>query len=773
MNSDTQPPYRVVPPSRRRDKPILSCTLCRRRKLKCDRQHPCKACMDRGLSLSCSYAPNSTGTRQGSKATPNVHDRIDQLEKLVTSLMHAQDNAHESPGGRAQDTDSFTLTPTSHVLPSDPDLASNSDMAVEIAGTPDKVKIANDETRYTNSGHWTSILDGIAELKDELDQIPTSAQPRDRRSELQGPDLLFGRHHHATREEILIDIPSRAEADKLVATYFFAMEMGPALLHRPTFLKAYEKFWECPSEPSVMWLGLLFAILCVASRFQSTVDTADNAVDASISALATARIDRYREKIVQCLILADYSKCPQYTIETLLLYFVAEYFRSLDCQFGTWIVVGMIVRISFRMGYHRDPSRFPEISVFQGEIRRRVWSMIVQLDLISSSQVGLPRMIQKSMYDTQEPRNLRDEDLDPDLKELPPSRPESEYTAMLYALARIRVLDVFGHIMDITNSATQPAYQDILLLDARLRDVYKNMPPSIQALRLKDFVWTGDDLDVRRLFLNLNFLKAQIMLHRPFLILGRTDARYEYSRNTCINAALEVLEFQRLLNSHLLTRSWSTKFRLWSVSWKLSSLVNHDFLLATTVLALDLHRDLTSPLPVLAEDHNSRVRFQSGKPMRAEIVKALTDTYDIWVEACEKSREAQKVTAAVRMVLMKSNPEFAQEHMSATEGEKVPSKMSKLWSLTLFSESATGWSDTNSYDQNFEDLLQPPAMEDWTNNIPANAFSGFGNPNSALPFPEAGLNPSMDVGGDFGWGVMETDFVFPAYERYLQGSHSS
>jgi hypothetical protein len=33
MSSDGQPPQqRIVPPSRRRDKPILSCVLCRRRK---------------------------------------------------------------------------------------------------------------------------------------------------------------------------------------------------------------------------------------------------------------------------------------------------------------------------------------------------------------------------------------------------------------------------------------------------------------------------------------------------------------------------------------------------------------------------------------------------------------------------------------------------------------------------------------------------------------------------------------------------------------------
>jgi hypothetical protein len=32
----------------------------------------------------------------------------------------------------------------------------------EVPSTPDRVKINNDTTTYTNSGHWTSILDGVS-----------------------------------------------------------------------------------------------------------------------------------------------------------------------------------------------------------------------------------------------------------------------------------------------------------------------------------------------------------------------------------------------------------------------------------------------------------------------------------------------------------------------------------------------------------------------------------------------------------------------------------
>lgn len=143
MSSDSQ--TRIVPPSRRRDKPIVSCILCRRRKLKCDRQQPCKTCINRGLALSCTYVRN-VPVAEETKAPHSVHDRIDQLEKLVTTLMTGKDVIQASPATPAM------------AHPQHP----NEDNDAEIPNTPDRVRFTGDTTSYTNSAHWTSILDGVS-----------------------------------------------------------------------------------------------------------------------------------------------------------------------------------------------------------------------------------------------------------------------------------------------------------------------------------------------------------------------------------------------------------------------------------------------------------------------------------------------------------------------------------------------------------------------------------------------------------------------------------
>ncbi|KAF2278074.1 uncharacterized protein EI97DRAFT_432150 [Westerdykella ornata] len=638
MNSDGQPPHRVVPPSRRRDKPVLSCSLCRRRKLKCDRQQPCQSCVQRGLSLACTYVQRDVG--HGSKAAPeSVHDRIDQLERLVTALMEGKRNVHSS-----------SPAVSSPFLPLDEDNSTK-----EIGGTPDRVNLGDDATSYESSGHWTNILDGITELREELDRIAATEKQVDRAEvDISGPDLLFGRQRHLTKSEILAAVPPRSEADELVITYFASMDMAPIALHRPSFMQEYNRFWERPFDTPVMWLGLLFSIFATATRFRVVLDNPDRLCTHAEFSLYSARMDLYREKAVHCLILANYSNCPPYTIEALLLYFVTEYFRFQDAQFGIYVLVAIIVRLAFRMGYHREPSRFPNISVFQGEMRRRAWVMIVQLDLITSTQFGLPRMIQPSMYDVKEPRILNEEDLNPDMGELPPSRSGSEPTLMLYVLVRNRLLQLFSRITDLTASLTHPPHSEVLKLDQEIQIMHENLPPSVRAISVRDFDNADSTHAMWGLFLGLSFLRAKLMVHRPFLLLGRADARFQYSRITCLTTALELLEFQRKLDieSRPGGRLWTVKWRLWSSSWRFSSIVNHDFLLATTVLSVDLDKDLTSTSPVSPSAGQS---LELGSPTQAEIVTALTNAYTIWKGQSEHSREARKAAAAVRLVLRKAS----------------------------------------------------------------------------------------------------------------------
>ncbi|KAF1928492.1 uncharacterized protein M421DRAFT_147752 [Didymella exigua CBS 183.55] len=669
MSSDST--TRVVPPGRRRDKPIVSCTLCRRRKLKCDRQSPCKTCVDRGLALSCTYV-RSAPTVQEPKVPHSVHDRIDQLEKLVTSLMGSKEVNHG--------------TPTTPAMPH----LQHFDEDAEIPNMPDRVRFTGDTTSYTNSAHWASILDGISELREHLDEIPSTAHARDDTStEVPGPEILFGRQRHASKQELLAALPPRTEADQLISTFFASMETSPNLVHKPTFLKEYEKFWNQPFETPVMWLGLFFSILALGAQFQSGLEDHGAVLSGGATlSLFTARIDFYREKLVQCLILANYAKCPPYTVETLIMYFGNEYLRSVDSQFSMSILVGIVVRIAFRMGYHREPSRFPDIPPFRAEMRRRTWLLVMSLDLATSSQVGLPRIIQPFMCDTREPSNLLEEDLHEDILELPPPRPETELTSSLYTVVLTRVRLAHARVMDLMNSTSQPPYREVMELDAMFREVYAQLPDCAKSIPGEDFDETLSPASMRRCYLGLSFLKSELQLHRPYLLLGRTDPSYDYSRRVCLNAATEMLGFQKRVESEMRPggKLWSPAMQSFTLSWYMSSIVAHDFLLATTVLVLDLDADLTSPIPHMPSTPSSSVQLDHAPPTRSDIIEALQNAHAIWMKASQRSHEARKVAAAVRLVLNR-----------ATSSTSAP--QSQTW-RNMAPEQALTTSPASSFDFN-------------------------------------------------------------------------
>jgi len=75
----------------------------------------------------------------------------------------------------------------------------------------------------------TGFVLKIAELRSHLNTSPPTSEGFSQfaPSNKYGPVLLFGQQLHATREEILEDLPSRDEMDRLIVSYFGSMDMAP------------------------------------------------------------------------------------------------------------------------------------------------------------------------------------------------------------------------------------------------------------------------------------------------------------------------------------------------------------------------------------------------------------------------------------------------------------------------------------------------------------------------------------------------------------------
>lgn len=377
--------------------------------------------------------------------------------------------------------------------------------------------------------------------------------------------------------------------------------------------------------------------MCLASQFQKY--RLDPGVPTP-AMLSTERhvqstVESFQQRTAQCLILGNYVKGGPNVLETLMLYLTVELYRSSDAEMGVWILLGTITQLAMHMGYHRDPKHFRGLTPFASEMRRRVWITIVELDLSISSQMGLPRLIKPWQADTAEPSNLQDRDFNKDTVELPPSRPETDLTPILFRLAKARISASIGAVWDFATDTRPYRYSDVMSLEQKLQDAHASVPSCLKWHSSASCIADLPQEVMQKVSLEIVIHRARIVLYRRYL-RPSTDPQHIYSRQKCLDAALNLLEFQ-----HVLQEKTEPFGQLYHERWRISSLVKHDFLLATSILCSYLQQASEESQNKAAED----------EAVVRTIRDALWKSHDIWARSSGSSKEAQKAAKALRVVL--------------------------------------------------------------------------------------------------------------------------
>lgn len=382
-----------------------------------------------------------------------------------------------------------------------------------------------------------------------------------------------------------------------------------------------------------MWIGLLFSMICLAVIASDAWDSAHgNEMDQQL-----LQINLYREKIVQSLILGEYTKSSPAALETMIHYVYIEFAMRADADKDIWFLLALEVNLAMRMGYHRDPSHFPGISPLKSEMRRRLWATVLQGDILVSSQMGMPRMITDWQCDTAEPRNLNDTDLDQDTSELPPPRPETEITTALGVIARRRMLTALGTISDLMANVKSCNYAEVMRADASLHEAAASIPQPFKMKSMTASITDSPQVIMSRLFISHLFYKGQIMLHRRFVlteVASADEALFFYSRKACLDASIGMLHIQ-----HIFDEETCPGGQLHTMRWRVSSIINHQFLTATMILCSLLHRGQTLH-------------------MKEEIMTTLRSTRAVWMRSSAISRDAKRAAETVSFVLARTGEDY-------------------------------------------------------------------------------------------------------------------
>ncbi|KAI1868932.1 hypothetical protein JX265_006911 [Neoarthrinium moseri] len=618
----------------KRNRPPVSCLLCRTRKVKCDRQQPCERCVKSGEAAFCEYAPRASrkprpeGMRVHPEARPR-HDalsrpvlqvRLQKLEDMVNGLVYNVQKERpplDTPSSSDQRTDA----------------ESRSDLGTppsSIGGTTPAILTSHTESSYVGGTHWESILESIHDirgiLETEAEDIP-SPSPPPHVSAPQEVDLIFGYQQPITIEQAIARLPPKNRTDQLVLLYFRHRFTAAPYIHTSKFQREYDSFWRDPSSVSLLWLSILASILWVASSIsiakgEDLSKECDEANPENLSRLAS-----------ECLVSGDYLAAKPYSIEALLLQGFTELQRTKDFSPSrVWAKFGMMVRLAQRMGYHRDPKYLPNVTPFEGELRRRAWFFIEVFDVLFSFQLGMPPAIREDECDTESPGNLYDLDFDENTMVLPPPRPATEATSTLYLCYKSKLCRMLRRVIRFALSIHPPSYEEVLRLHDDIERYHDAVPPPLKIRPIKSYSFADQSHDiVHRLMLEMMYLKSLCVLHRKYLSTGKGDPRYDLSRKASVSSAIQILDLHAEYEAECRPGG-----RLYEDKYMLSTLSMHDFLIASMILCLDM----TENAPVSQEDRSRKLR-------------ALGSSYKIWSERKDTSKDAAHAARVVGAILRK------------------------------------------------------------------------------------------------------------------------
>ena len=377
-----------------------SCTLCRRRKIKCDRSLPCGNCQRTGaecVPYTPSRAPRGRqGGRKRKRDDGELLERLAKLEGMVKDI-----EGQEIATSFQQDKT------VSDQIPSFKPLNADEPTSVPVRGMD----------KYMASSFWVNLTEEIKGLKDVLGGSSNDDEDNDDGRTPVSGSSISGRQHtlssnhsgfvlsHVALSENSVD-PTQHQVYTLCDVYLANVDPVFKLLHGPSLRKyLQENATELDGSPGPGGLeALRFAIYYVA-----ITSLADGECKHRIGEDKGILLIRYRAATESALAKADFINTVEIsTLQALAIYLVAV--RANDTSRCMWTLISVAIRIAQAMGLHYDTTS-ASLSPFERELRRRLWWQICDLDTNAAADRASHPVIFANSFNTRLPMQINDEDI--------------------------------------------------------------------------------------------------------------------------------------------------------------------------------------------------------------------------------------------------------------------------------------------------------------------------------------------------------------------------
>lgn len=316
--------------------------------------------------------------------------------------------------------------------------------------------------------------------------------------------------------------------------YFRTSEPIFRVLHFPTFHQEYIQHWNDPNASSTSFKIKLLLVIAIGSHFHPNREN-----------IASVRSSTSKWIYAAQSWLGVPSEESRLNITCLQIHCLLMIARQTNAVGGdlTWISAGSLLRHAMNIGLHRDPSHFPNMSIMNAELRRRLWATILEILVQSSLDSSMPPLISYDDFDCRPPSNVDDPQIYKAMNAPPVARPKEFFTQCTIQLALMESLPVRLEIAKLINDfRTDMSYEDTIRLGTKISSACREnsflfqsfMRPSIATNQAQPTVFQAEyaDMLVRR---------CLIPLHRSFAVSAISSPTYYFSRKICMETALVLL----------------------------------------------------------------------------------------------------------------------------------------------------------------------------------------------------------------------------------------
>ncbi|TGO86872.1 hypothetical protein BPOR_0270g00060 [Botrytis porri] len=437
----------AAPPPPPPPQKVLSCTNCRRRKIRCNKTtNPCIPCQASGTECIFPTRVRNPRPRQNNPKSRDAEllKRISHLESLVSRIdatkllgedSHVEDEARSNtPSSGPRPHRSFTSP--SHQY---------NDNIHEIGFVPGRldhqfanfIKRQETESIYTQDGFWTRLSEEIDGLK-QLIENPSDDEDENSGSTATSPASKYDSpsqfvfDSRVTSSNIIIPYPSVDHRDILFDFYFKNVHPMVVTAHKTTATiminPTSELFDHSTGRHKFKSLEASSFSMYLAAVTSMTNEECLEFLDEERSILVT----RYKTATEIALQESDFLNSVEIvTLQALITYIAAM--RSHDRSRSIWAFIGLAVRLARGIGLHRDGGN----QAFDVEMRRRVWWTLIVLDTRASEDRGTETTITDGSFDTKMPANINDEDIS--INSTTPAIGRIGFTSMTFACITMTV----------------------------------------------------------------------------------------------------------------------------------------------------------------------------------------------------------------------------------------------------------------------------------------------------------------------------------------------